>query len=650
MESLCANILDKWAEYIDYDKNKKQFNLLSWDYSAHKKTDKIQSIIDNYDESGFIAVLTVKALFNAMLKDSRVKLYDVLTKESEFNKHKEMYQLFYSEEFIKAEKAYFNNIKKLALKLIGKEVIGDFDDDSFEEKIFELTDVVVSTLDKCRTEFYQKGGKLKEVTNFSTSIHVFPTLAECLLSLQKGSDGIYLCYIDAGHTADGYFGYFVRNNGNIFSFNERIDEAFKGQHTNARNGRWAEGKNDDIFPYDFIFSYENYDYKGYSHTYNIDENKLNLINMEEDAYLPLLVAMIFLAKKITNINPDDYETIYLDSLLHVNLSNLSSEKNEIIALNQNELVISNNKIDLDFSHESIMSGEALHEFDGLLYGHNIICSQNAGQIFVDLYGDGFQYNPNLVFSTQRMLSTGKYEYVPEFVGSKERMRAQAYCEIRQQLADYIKVKMHEEFDNFGGSEAVEKWFSQAILNHLDTIKKLAVNYYVALAEGKASNLNGHQTPLECDDKYHISYIQGKSVPYTYTYHYQGMHYVNDWDKASDKVYDMDNGAVCSMFFVFRPLDYTGLEALLGEVPKIIKGWTKDGRRASGNSLLDMTDAVEEINTPFEYYTSVEEYDGKTARGFNFAIGFSKRGFKATCKKYGVDINKYKDIEIESSEE
>ena len=294
MESLCANILDKWAEYIDYDKNKKQFNLLSWDYSAHKKTDKIQSIIDNYDESGFIAVLTVKALFNAMLKDSRVKLYDVLTKESEFNKHKEMYQLFYSEEFIKAEKAYFNNIKKLALKLIGKEVIGDFDDDSFEEKIFELTDVVVSTLDKCRTEFYQKGGKLKEVTNFSTSIHVFPTLAECLLSLQKGSDGIYLCYIDAGHTADGYFGYFVRNNGNIFSFNERIDEAFKGQHTNARNGRWAEGKNDDIFPYDFIFSYENYDYKGYSHTYNIDENKLNLINMEEDAYLPLLVAMIFL--------------------------------------------------------------------------------------------------------------------------------------------------------------------------------------------------------------------------------------------------------------------------------------------------------------------------------------------------------------------
>ena len=102
----------------------------------------------------------------------------------------------------------------------------------------------------------------------------------------------------------------------------------------------------------------------------------------------------------------------------------------------------------------------------------------------------------------------------------------------------------------------------------------------------------------------------------------------------------------SPFVVFTLLNYKGIENLFNtEVPKIVKGWTKEGNRTSGNSLLNATDEVEEINTPFEYYCSMRpEYENDhTQYNFSFAIGFSKSGFKKYCKSLGVNFNELPTI-------
>ena len=651
MEKICFDILEKWAEYIEYDENQTTFNLLNYSYEAHNRTKNLTHIIEDYDETGLLAVLTVKRLFEMMMKNSRITLFDAINQPEEIQKHVDMQKLFDSPEIKTAETNFIDAIKQLTLKVVGKELIGKFDDSEFTNKVFNCVDNVIQTIDKCRIEFYQKGGEFTEVTNFSTSIHTFPSLADCLITLSNATDGMYLCFIDIEHTADSYFGFFLKNNGNIISANERINEAFKGQHCNSRNGRWAENKADQIFPYDFIFSYDDYDYKGYSHTYTIDKDKLDMFAMEEDAFLPLLIAMILLSRKFPRINKDDYEIVYTDSLLKVNMPLLTEDKNELMVIEKNELVQNHQKVNLEFDYDKIMDGSALEEFeyqDGSYRG-NHISSNNNGQIFVDLYGEGFTVQPT-VLSTQKLLGTGKYEYVPEYVGTEKRMRVGAYVDIRRQLADYIRQKMFEEYTNFGGIKAVKEWYQNLINDNLETLKKMAVDKYVGIVKGESPNYRGGWRPSECEEGYYLSVLTNTTyISYEYGI---GIYRPNEYDRNKDVYLDLDNGCTCTMFVVFRPLSYKGIENLFNtEVPKIVKGWTKDGNHTYGNSLLDATDAVETINTPFETYCSRRpEYEkDHTSYDFSFAIGFSKSGFKKYCKSLGINLNDLPKIKGEEDE-
>ena len=108
-----------------------------------------------------------------------------------------------------------------------------------------------------------------------------------------------------------------------------------------------------------------------------------------------------------------------------------------------------------------------------------------------------------------------------------------------------------------------------------------------------------------------------------------------------------------MIFVFQPKNYKGLEELFGELPKLVKGWSSYGHSTSGNSILDFTDAIEAIGTPFENKESKKyddlPYEERPFMNFSFMIGYSKRGFKQMLKEYNIDLNKeiqkYKENEL-----
>lgn len=68
MEKICFDILEKWAKYIEYDENQTTFNLLNYSYEAYNRTKNLTHIIEDYDETGLLAVLTVKRLFEMMMK------------------------------------------------------------------------------------------------------------------------------------------------------------------------------------------------------------------------------------------------------------------------------------------------------------------------------------------------------------------------------------------------------------------------------------------------------------------------------------------------------------------------------------------------------------------------------------------------------
>lgn len=627
MEKICLDVLNEWAKYSDYDRDRKVFDLMSREYAAHRVTENLGHITKTYDETGLLAVMSVKRLFNRIMDKTKISLLSVIQGTVELERHRKMYDLLNSEEITRAEERYLGSVCALIERAAGKNAIGGIDRENLRATVFDCTDSVIRALDKCRIEFYRTGGDFPPVTEFSTGINVFPSLAECVLTLSGAPDGMYTCFIDISHSSDSYFGFFVKSGTNLLSINERIDEAYKGQHGSARNGRWTEGKADDIFPYDYIFSYDGYDYKGYSHTYMIDKDRLSMSGMEDGALIPLLIAMILAAKKLRNIDPGDYMPVYIDSLLKANRQ-AEYSTNALAVIEKNEIVQHMDTLDLSFDYGSIMNGSALDEFSK--DGSGYVCAANKGQIFVDLYGEGFRIGE--VLSTRKMLSDGNMEYVPEFVGQERRMRGQAYCEIRRQLADYIRKKMYEEYVSYGGMQAVRKWFKEQVSANIDRFRREAAGFYMEYKEGRAENYINGWIPDRCEKRYFITVLE--DVDYVSSIAYGPVYSANKQNIRRGRSLDIETGAACSIFFLFRPLDYIGLENLFGEIPKITKGWNRSRNHEYGNPNLQMTDAVEKINTPFEYGCSMSpEYNAdRTFTNFAFSIGFSKRGLKKLLKE------------------
>ncbi len=634
-----VDILDKWAKYTDYNPQQKSFNLANLSYELHQVNKRIEHIINTYDNTGALAVIQAKIMFKRMLQSGSYNALEYMKNPNIVKDDKEIWNMFHCEEVIEAEDNYVNAINQLSDKIINKPLIGERNNEDVLNDLFEATDIVMASLDKCNIDLFARGGKVLPITKISTHIHLFETLAECLTALEHTDDGLYLCYINCGGTADGYFGFFLKNNGNLLSINERIDEAYSGQHSHSRNGRWAESKKYELFPYNYIFNYTEHDYKGYANKHLINEEKLAFFELGANVYLPIVISMIMISKQYVgkeldfNIN----ELKYVDSLFSCNINKLSETNNQLMIVNNSIIVNNHNSVDLTFDLEKVMNGNYATEFH---YGNDKYYKEtgtftNSNQLFVDLWGEGFAYDSSKIYETNSILRIGNSESTdsipPEFVGTKQRMRLQGYYQIRKQLADYIRDKIHEEWINFGRTDAVEQWYFKCIQNNMKEIEKIIVKKYIDIQNGEKVLSDGWRS----SDKNAIDiYFVEQKHPEGW-----GNHIFNDEkEKYSNEYYCTKTGAICSLFFTIKPKNWKQVEMLCGcEVPKIVKGWNYDGHFGEGNSILSATDLVSEVGTPFERY-EINKYkelykeDRMSEFNFSFSIGYSKRGLKQILNK------------------
>ena len=332
----------------------------------------------------------------------------------------------------------------------------------------------------------------------------------------------------------------------------------------------------------------------------------------------------------------DMEIKYVDLLLPTNLKELSTNNKELMILNNSNLVKHHELVDLSFGLEKIINGEYSKEFNSKdnpnkSYKETGVF-ENSNQILVDLWGDSFEYDESEVYKNNSLRITGgkdDNDITPEFVGSKSRMRLQGYYEIRKQLADYIRNRMYNEWVSMGKTSAIKKWYLETINNNKDKIERLIVEKYLKIQNGEKSiNSGWHTTNKDTLDIYYQEqkYPTGNTLILN-----------QHKDIYKDEYICMKTGTICSMFFTFAPKDWKQLELLLDvEVPKIVKGWREEGHFGIGNSILDATDLVTKVGTPFERYEmkKYEQCYGEQNVYFNFSfsIGFSKRGMNQLVKK------------------
>ena len=609
-------IIEKWLKYSKYDADEHRFVLGSAHHEMHRISDGISQIME-YDPKCVMSVLYVKTKFEALCKECRTTLLDVLNGSTGLEpEDREMWDILHSADVTAVEDEILDRMTTLLQKSSNQMQLGERDHASEREHLADAVISVVDELCRCNEDLFLRGGPMQPIDRFDTQLHVFNTLTECLTALESAPDAAYVCYISNNGTADGYFGYFLKSNGNLLSINERINEAYPGQHNHSRNGRWSENKKYNLFPYALITG-ESFDYKGYASKLLLNDEELELFKLSPDTYLPLTLGLVMLSNKYAYLDTASLPVKYVDALLPINLQLAGKSDAALIPLQKSLLAKAVESYHVPFTSDDVLSGSpaALYNREGnqkKTWGETG-SFLTEGNIFVDLYGEGFQVN------TSELLVQGKYKVLPsnslsnprlnensvEFVGSRDRLDMIAYYKARQQLAEYIRDRMFEEYKAFGGVQAVQEWFDMAVINAKDRLIELCIQKWNAVKSGKQKML--YNMSWQYTEKHGLDYIRFVENTKGYlTYEFTGALFRHSpFNKISVKANHNillcpTTGTMASIHFVFRPDSWEDMEEMLGvEVPKVLKGYQREAYRSIGNSLLSATDAVAEIGNVFE---------------------------------------------------
>lgn len=648
------DILKAFGEYVNYDPDQKQFNLLSSNYTYHQAGNRITTICDVYDPSGRMAVLYARCVYDDVISGERVKLHDLLLHPEAFDRELNMHKIFHSESVEKIESEYIEALNQATLAMTGRKVIGDRDLESEKKIMYDSIESVVEQLGSCREDVYITSGQpVGKINNISTKIHLFNYMAECVLTLQNNApDGAYFCYINNNGTADGYFAIMIKSNGNLFSINDRVPEAYIGQHTNSRNNRWADGHK-GIFPYEQIMTFGDHDYLGYARKYNIDESKLNLRDMDAKYYIPILLAIICVVNGRVGKVLDDQKLVYLNTLIRGNLGS-GEGSTALIALDHTGLIVKTTQaLEIHFDRDKFLAGGYAEEFTPRAGTKN--------QKLVDMYGQDFELKakPLTMTATNALHSdrltdgtdSGEKAVHAEFIGDINRMRRQAYYEARVELADHIRAKMEKELEAYGTTKseqlkAVTKWFNDAMTENVK-------NWYPVMARLYRDALAIDNSPEHVKKDYHrkddpewikMIHILDETDPFVkYAPHFNDAKWkLNLWGERMGPEYYLCpiTGNRASIWFEFRAIDSNDVQHFIGnkELIRPLQNWhSSTYRRAGedffygGNPILDAVDAVDFVESAL---------NGRDYRvDFRYYIGFSKRGMNRLLKELAPSSGK-----------
>lgn len=651
-------ILDEWAKYSEYDPEQRQFNLCSANYTFHQTGKRIEEILSEFDPTGAFAVIKAKLAFENAMKNSSIAVFDILVNPEILSEERRMYDLFQSADVKEAEKTLFARINYIYACATGKKLIGNLKQEDAAPILFECIDGVTDQIKKCQIDLYKKGGVIEPIRYVSTKINVFPTLSVCLTTLERAKDGLYICYIAAGGTADGYFGFYLVNNGNLMSVNDRVDEAVQGMHRHARNARWTEAKQGSIFPYS-VLSYGEYDYLGYATQYRIDAGNLSFDMLHQKELYPLIIAIVLLSGKY--VGKEINEPIkYVDSLLPINQKLLPEGNYALMKIEPGSIALEHQQLDFSFDTDKVLSGAYSDEFDDKDFKGRGVTGyfKNQNQYMVDLWGKGF------VFSAQDLMKsdsgnvalltdseTSADDLPPaEFVGIEKRMRTQAYYRVRKQLAGYMRERIHDAWIASGGHAVIKAWYEKALENNREALIQMALLWYAGYING--CNETSGRNYYSGREEILVSYQEKDHYPDEVRYGiYNGEVKTESWKKQYLCLYNPE--AQANTFITFKPMNWHGIKLLTkAELPDIINGWVRE-RPSIGNSNLDVTDEVETVGTPYDDAVAARVYNVDDAwmnserenfrynNGFAFTcvMGFTKRGLNTLLKENGFLYNR-----------
>lgn len=611
--STIAGINNSMLEFLRNEPSSSlRANCSMWDFEINH----LVEFSNEFDNTGELTLIYLTSLCRKQIAGTMAPVEAMLSDSHVLEPYRQCKRNIDSEIVKESRDSIVSRLAAIISSVSEQGLIGDTR--AIDESLEDATKAIFNSFSKLRFEVYLNSGRpIGDFSHFSSSVQVSGSLAEMLLRLEKAPDGIYVGYV-TNPGLDGWFGFFCKSCGNMFSYHERIDEAYVGQHNHMRNGRYADEKAYELFPYELVKFSDERDYKGYSLSMDIDDRR-QLLDVKNFAmFVRTILSMALISQKHIGSLVHG-EPVVVDSLMASNLARLndaSADTSAIVKWEGSPLVKASAAFTVPvFDEKKVLSGEYNAEFnhgDGKRY-HECGWFEGVNQDIVDAYGVGFHIDQERICasnSSRRLI--GDKETEQEFVGTRQRMRLNSYYEVRKQLAEYILKQMRQDFDKFGGLEALEKWLKERVEGKLNKVlsycmeaydKNKGVMYdYVEFGEGE----------VQADD----SAFKAVNRPFCVSLNSKPM-YSRIWlskIESYNHVICPITGAKASFFFKFTFSTYLQVQNFLEcDLPKFCIGW-RENALYNGNSILNVTDPVGNIRTP------INRNDP-----FSFSIGLSKSG-------------------------
>lgn len=625
-------ILLKWAEFTSYDPEQRSFNLLSGEYDLHKCGDKIKQIQNHCDSSGVVSVLYAKLRFKEIFEKASVNFWSMIEHPKALDPYVEMWELFNSDPVKDAENILVDRFNEISYSIAKNLQIGKVDREDSLKKIYNSIGDITEGLEKLHIDQYLRSDDPIKAGKVCKDISVFNTLAECLVTLEKAEDGIYVCYISQYSTSAGYFGVFVKSNGNLYSINDRPGEKYIGQHEaqSVRNNRWTEAHAYGLFPYQMVIETLSTDRFGNNDEVEVICEKLPIADLPQEEFIHFIILLVMLRQRIESMHEENIPHMYTNAMLPCSLDTIKSDEKMFPAIKEGSMIMTETAgIDLPhYRAKDITSGELQKKYDRsnkTEQNHYTGVFTEYNQHLVDTYGKDFELNEDsLLRYNYPALEDGEHngKLVAEFVGPKEKFELEQYRQARAQLAEYIKDKMEQEYEEFGGYKSLMNWFHDTCDRHKENIIREAVRIYKEIMIDKTmTNRPEDVYGFPVSDKV-VATIKEGFFPFASV---SIRHMLNEEKKKYSNYLCPVTGARASVWILIQPCTWLEMERIFGEeLPSIVKGWTNGTTSIyTGNFLLDCIDPVARLKHPVQ----------KKEKDFSIAVGFSRRGLKKLLKDH-----------------
>lgn len=489
-------------------------------------------------------------------------------------------------------------------------VLGEVSDMDLCEMIAEA-----SVLGYLKDECLRSSGKpVRPETRISKDLIVCDSLGELLLKTACLPDGMVLGYVIREKAAEGFFSLMYKSNGNIVSVNDMAPEDYFGQNGNRRTDRYTENKGFSVFPYKSVLDMTFYEDGVHEliDTASVRKDKLSFDDFSIDEAIRFFVGCMLVSANLSGGVYDSKDVKYTTALMRDNLPLLESKALITVENRSIAETYRNLKLQIPFDEICAVPKGRDRYFEG----------RNTS---ADLFREFF--TPDLVQEYDDysvLIPEIRKEFPDEFIKTEEGMKEALLHYIRRNLKDRIQERIDDYFKENGNGSGGIAAFRNLISQKKDVVlRNLSVRFKLSDPEKwrkenyLAYMYGGGEKWYE--DREFLPFNNPENVEKKDTSHSIRGNYGKAWQK--------DEGGKCNMFFEWIPRHIDEicevLEVTEDQLPKELRGYNKNRNHVEGNSILEITDACESLQSG---YTTTKE---PLLYAFSVGIAMSKRQWKKT---------------------